>query len=162
MLSAYSSEISLSRPALTSRPARRRPAGDEVLNETRTGIDRVYAFQLPEALARGAVVVDIRSQAQRAIEGTLPGALAIERNLLEWRLDPASDARLSIAADHDVEWIIVCSDGHTASRAATALQQRGLSRATALVGGYRAIKAAGLVHALSGARHCVREAATIT
>lgn len=135
---------------------------NEMLNEARSGIDRMYAFQLPEARARGAVVVDIRSQAQRAVEGTLPGALAIEWNMLEWRLDPSSDARLSIAVDHDVEWIIVCSDGYASSLAAASLHQLGLHRATGLVGGYRAIKAAGLANALSGARHCVREAATVT
>ena len=79
----------------------------EMLAEARTKIDRITVFELRDAVARGAIVVDIRPQAQRAIEGTLPGALAIERNVLEWRLDPSSDARLAIAVDHDVEWIVI-------------------------------------------------------
>ncbi|MFD4368891.1 rhodanese-like domain-containing protein [Rhodococcus sp. NPDC058521] len=134
---------------------------EDMLEEARSRIDRIYAFQLTEALARGAVVVDIRPQAQRQREGTLPGALAIERNVLEWRLDPASSARLAMAVDHDVEWVIVCSEGYTSSLAAASLQQLGLRNATDLVGGYRAIKAAGLVGALVATAHCTRELTTV-
>lgn len=129
----------------------------EMLETARESIDRMTVFELREAVARGAVVVDIRPQAQRAVEGTLPGALAIERNVLEWRLDPTSDARLAAAVDHDVEWIVICSEGYTSSLAAASLKQLGLHRATDLVGGYRALQSAGLLGALSGARHCVRE-----
>ncbi|QTJ66299.1 sulfurtransferase [Rhodococcus sp. ZPP] len=135
---------------------------DQMLEEARTQIDRMYAFELPEAVARGAIVVDIRPQAQRAVEGTLPGALAIERNVLEWRLDPTSSAHLALAVNHDVEWIIVCSEGYTSSLAAASLQQLGLHKATDLVGGYKAIKAAGLLGALIGSRHCTRELATVS
>jgi rhodanese-related sulfurtransferase len=135
---------------------------DQMLEEARTQIDRMYAFELPEAVARGAIVVDIRPQAQRAIEGTLPGALAIERNVLEWRCDPTSSAHLALAVDHDVEWIIVCSEGYTSSLAAAALQQLGLHKATDLVGGYKAIKAAGLLGLLVATRHCARELATVS
>ncbi|AWK70796.1 sulfurtransferase [Rhodococcus oxybenzonivorans] len=135
---------------------------DQMLEEARTQIDRMYAFELPEAVARGAIVVDIRPQAQRAVEGTLPGALAIERNVLEWRLDPTSSAHLALAVNHDVEWIIVCSEGYTSSLAAASLQQLGLHKATDLVGGYKAIKAAGLLGALIGSRHCARELATVS
>ena len=84
---------------------------DQMLDDARAQIDRMYVFQLTEAFHRGAIFVDIRPQAQRAIEGTLPGALAIERNVLEWRLDPTSSAHLALATDHDVEWVIVCSEG---------------------------------------------------
>jgi rhodanese-related sulfurtransferase len=130
----------------------------EMLEQARTKIDRMTVFELRDAVARGAIVVDIRPQAQRAIEGTLPGALAIERNVLEWRLDPTSDARLAAAVDHDVEWIVICSEGYTSSLAAASLQELGLSKATDLVGGYQALKAAGLLGILTKATHCVREA----
>ncbi|MDV7246673.1 MULTISPECIES: rhodanese-like domain-containing protein [Rhodococcus] len=135
---------------------------DQMLEEARTQIDRMYVFELPEAVARGAIVVDIRPQAQRVVEGTLPGALAIERNVLEWRLDPTSSAHLALAVNHDVEWIIVCSEGYTSSLAAASLQQLGLHKATDLVGGYKAIKAAGLLGALIGSQHCTRELATVS
>ena len=134
----------------------------EMLESARETIDRMTVFELRDAVDRGAVVVDIRPQAQRAIEGTLPGALAIERNVLEWRLDPTSSAHLALATDHDVEWVIVCSEGYTSSLAAASLQQLGLHKATDLVGGYQAIKAAGLLGALSGVRHCSRELAAVS
>ncbi|NLU82104.1 rhodanese-like domain-containing protein [Rhodococcus sp. HNM0569] len=134
---------------------------EQMLEGARARIERMDATDLPVAVARGAIVVDIRPQAQRDREGTLPGALAIERNVLEWRCDPLSGARLALAVDHDVEWIVVCSEGYTSSLAAAALQDLGLHRATDIAGGYQAIKAAGLVGSVIGARHCVRELATV-
>ena len=133
----------------------------EMLESARETIDRTTVFELRDAVDREAVVVDIRPQAQRAVEGTLPGALAIERNVLEWRLDPTSDARLAIATDHDVEWIVICSEGYTSSLAAASLQQLGLHKATDLVGGYQALKSAGLLGVLTQAKHCVREAEAV-
>ncbi len=73
-----------------------------------------------------------------------PGALIIERNVLEWRLDPASDPRIPEAASHDVEVIVVCNEGYASSLAAASLQDIGLHRATDLDGGFQAWKAAGL------------------
>ena len=133
----------------------------ELLASARETIDRRTVFELRDAVARGAVVVDIRPQAQRAVEGTLPGALAIERNVLEWRLDPTSDARLAIAVDHDVEWIVICSEGYTSSLAAASLKLLGLHKSTDLVGGYQALKSAGLLGVLTQAKHCVREAEAV-
>ncbi|KAA0925003.1 rhodanese-like domain-containing protein [Rhodococcus sp. IEGM 1401] len=133
----------------------------EMLESARETIDRMTVFELRDAVARGAVVVDIRPQAQRAVEGTLPGALAIERNVLEWRLDPTSDARLAIAVDHDVEWVVICSEGYTSSLAAASLKLLGLHKATDLVGGYQALKTAGLLGVLTQAKHCVREAEAV-
>ncbi|WP_433609669.1 rhodanese-like domain-containing protein [Prescottella agglutinans] len=135
---------------------------DEMLDDARARIDRMYVFEIAEAVRRGAIFVDIRPQAQRALEGTLPGALAIERNVLEWRLDPTSSAHLALAVDHEVEWVIVCSEGYTSSLAAASLRQLGLNKVTDLVGGYKAIKAAGLLGALIGQTHCVRELATVS
>ncbi|WP_036527312.1 rhodanese-like domain-containing protein [Nocardia sp. CNY236] len=128
---------------------------------TQTHLNRVYAGELPDAVARGAILVDIRPQAQRGREGTLPGALVIERNALEWRLDPSSSARLALATDHDVEWIIVCSEGYVSSSAVAALQRLGLRRATDLVGGYRALKATRMQHVAVGAAHFAREVAAL-
>ncbi|MFI6870630.1 rhodanese-like domain-containing protein [Nocardia sp. NPDC050406] len=134
---------------------------DGMLAQARQRLQRVYAYELPQRLARGAILVDIRPQAQRIKEGTIPGALVIERNVLEWRLDPASSARLALATDHDVEWIITCSEGYTSSLAAATLQQLGLRRATDLVGGYQALKAAGLLTVAATAPHFQREVATL-
>ena len=81
--------------------------------------------------------------AQRAAEGEIPGALLVERNVLEWRLDPASAARIP-QARYDLRVIVVCSEGYTSSLAAAALQDLGLNDATDLAGGFRAWQAAGL------------------
>ena len=132
------------------------------LEQTRTRTPRTTVFELRDAVARGAIVVDIRPQAQRALQGTLPGALAIERNVLEARLNPTSDARLTVATDRDVECIVICSEGYTSSLAVASLQELGLHRATDLVGGYRALQSAGLLGVLTGARHSVREAEAIS
>lgn len=130
---------------------------DQMLAEARAQLRRISVTELPAALARGAVLVDIRPQAQRDREGTLPGALVIERNVLEWRLDPSSSARLALATDHDVEWIVLCSEGYTSSLAAVSLRRLGLHRATDLIGGYRALKAAGMLTVAVGAPHFARE-----
>jgi rhodanese-related sulfurtransferase len=92
----------------------------------------------------GALLVDIRPQAQRAAEGELPGALVVERNVLEWRLDPASDARLPEAGDYRRPVIVVCSEGYASSLAAASLQDLGLVNATDLAGGFRAWAGSGL------------------
>lgn len=118
---------------------------EAMLAQARVGLRRMPAAELPDALARGAVLVDIRPAAQRAFEGPLPGALVIERNVLEWRCDPTSPARLPQAVGDDVEWVVVCSQGYTSSLAAAALQSLGLQRATDVIGGHQAIAAAGLL-----------------
>ncbi|WP_433208069.1 rhodanese-like domain-containing protein [Nocardia sp. CA-107356] len=130
---------------------------DQMLENARGRLNRIYAFETPKAVDRGAILVDIRPQAQRAREGALPGALVIERNVLEWRLDPSSSARLALATDHDVEWIVVCSEGYTSSLAAAALQELGLHRATDVIGGYQALKAASLLTVGVQAPHFARE-----
>lgn len=116
----------------------------EVLDRARAGLTRLQPVDLAAALADGALVVDIRPAAQRACEGEVPGALVVERNVLEWRCDPTSDARLPEAIDHDVSWVVVCQEGYTSSLAAAALQQLGLHRSTDLEGGQSALRALGL------------------
>jgi rhodanese-related sulfurtransferase len=118
---------------------------DLVLDAARARLRRLAADEVPAALHRGAVLVDIRPQAQRAREGEVPQALVIERNVLEWRCDPTSDARLPQAVGDDVEWVILCSEGYTSSLAAAALQDLGLQHATDVVGGYHALVGAGVL-----------------
>ena len=112
---------------------------DELLARARAKLRRVAPAEAAAAVdERGALLVDTRPEWQRRQEGEIPGALLIERNHLEWRLDPASEARVPEAVDHDVEVIVVCSEGYASSLAAASLQELGLHRATDLVGGYRA------------------------
>jgi rhodanese-related sulfurtransferase len=123
---------------------------DQVLDSARARLRRLAADEVPAALGRGALLVDIRPQAQRTCEGEVPEALKaliIERNVLEWRCDPTSEARLPQAIGDDVEWVILCSEGYTSSLAAAALQDLGLYRATDVIGGYHALAAAGVLAA---------------
>lgn len=117
---------------------------DVVLRSARRRYRRLPAADVPDAVRRGAVLVDIRPQQQRAAEGEVPGALVVERNVLEWRFDPTCEARLPEATGDDVEVIVLCSEGYTSSLAAASLQELGLSRATDVVGGFHAWKRAGL------------------
>jgi rhodanese-related sulfurtransferase len=89
------------------------------------------------------VLIDIRPEMNRRTEGEIPGAIVIDRNVLEWRLDPRSDARLPIAA-YDLWPVLVCNEGYASSLAAATLQEIGVTRATDLIGGFRAWQAAGL------------------
>jgi len=116
---------------------------DDVLADARAQLKRVDPVQAHAAAERGAVLVDIRPAANRTAEGEIPGAVIIERNVLEWRLDPANDARLPIAS-YDLEVIVVCNEGYTSSLAAAALQELGVHLATDLEGGFRAWAASGL------------------
>lgn len=118
---------------------------DEVLKAARARLRRLDPRDVPAAVARGAVLVDIRPHAQREREGELPGALVIERNVLEWRCDPTGDARLPQAVGNEVEWVVLCSEGYTSSLAAASLLDLGLHRATDVVGGYRALRKAGVL-----------------
>ena len=117
---------------------------DQILADARSRLDRLAPARAVAAAADGAVLVDIRPEAQRREHGEIPGSLIIERNVLEWRFDPRSDARLPIADSYDLRVVVVCQEGYTSSLAAAALQDLGLHRATDLAGGYAAWRAAGL------------------
>jgi rhodanese-related sulfurtransferase len=117
---------------------------DGLLAAARARLRRLDPYETLAAVDRGAILVDIRPAAQRATFGEIPGAIVIERNVLEWRLDPRSEARLGFATRYDLEVVVACQEGYTSSLAAAALQDIGLSRATDLAGGFAAWQAAGL------------------
>jgi len=138
----------VSAPVAAPPAPRTRPAGarsvDELLAQARARLHRLGPEQVRAAQRGGAVLVDIRPVAQRRVNGVIPGAVVIERNVLEWRLDPQSDARLPLAGRYDLPVIVYCQEGYTSSLAAAALQDLGLYRATDLTGGIAAWLAAGL------------------
>ncbi len=118
---------------------------DGLLERVRAGLDRVEAEEACTAAESGeALLVDIRYAALRKRDGLIPGALVVERNELEWRLDPQGSHRAPQATSHDLRVVVVCNEGYASSLAAASLQQLGLHRATDLVGGFQAWKAAGL------------------
>jgi len=120
------------------------PTIDEVVERARRTLVRVTPEQAAAELAQGALVVDIRTESDRAVEGEIPGAIVIERTVLEWRLDPTSPSRLEPVTDHEIRVIVVCAEGYSSSLAAASLQDIGLVNATDVVGGFEAWKAAGL------------------
>jgi rhodanese-related sulfurtransferase len=117
---------------------------DEVLEQARLRLHRLDPAAAQSAMGEGAILVDTRPQAQRQAQGSVPGALLVERNVLEWRFDPRSDARLPEATGYDVRLIVMCSEGYSSSLAAASLQDLGLRNATDLAGGFLAWAKAGL------------------
>jgi len=120
------------------------PGIDELLAEARSGLRRLRPEAALAALTDGAVLVDIRPLEQRIIEGEVPGAIIISRNVLEWRLDPRSEARIPALARSDMQIIVMCSQGYASTLAAASLRRIGLTEATDLDGGFEAWRAAGL------------------
>jgi rhodanese-related sulfurtransferase len=117
---------------------------DELVERSRRGVRRLTPHEVRDAAARGALVVDTRTEAQRRRQGELPGALVIDRTVLEWRLDPNSEFRIPEATNHDPEIVVVCRHGCSSSLAAASLRELGLHRATDMIGGVDAWAAAGL------------------
>ncbi|MFT2018806.1 rhodanese-like domain-containing protein [Streptomyces sp. 796.1] len=117
---------------------------DTLLDRARTHLDRLAPQDAAAAAERGAVLIDIRYGALRDRDGLIPGAHIVERNELEWRLDPAGDHRLPEVTGHDLHAVIICNEGYASSLAALSLHQLGLARATDVVGGFQAWRAAGL------------------
>jgi rhodanese-related sulfurtransferase len=118
---------------------------EQVLSAARARLRRLSPEEAHEAMVKtGAILVDTRPEGQRATEGSIAGALIVERNVLECRFDPASSARLPVATDHEIQVIVFCSEGYSSSLAATSLQDLGLWRATDIIGGFQAWKAMGL------------------
>jgi rhodanese-related sulfurtransferase len=117
---------------------------DKVLERARSRLARIDARQAAAEQAQGALLVDTRTETQRAKHGEIPGALVIDRTVFEWRLDPTSPTRIPEAKDHQVRVIVICAEGYSSSLAAASLQDLGLINATDVIGGFRAWKDAGL------------------
>jgi rhodanese-related sulfurtransferase len=120
------------------------PTIDEVVERARRRLVRVTPEQAAAECAQGALLVDTRTESQRAVQGEIPGAVVIDRTVLEWRLDPTSVDRIPEAKDHQVRVIVVCAEGYSSSLAAASLHEIGLTNATDVIGGFDAWKAAGL------------------
>jgi rhodanese-related sulfurtransferase len=117
---------------------------DELLEQARRSLRRVTPAEAELAAAKGALIVDTRPSELRSRDGAIPGALEIERNVLEWRLDPASAHRVAEVTSHEQVVIVVCDEGYASSLAAVSLQALGLHHATDLIGGFQAWKREGL------------------
>ena len=117
---------------------------DELLARARARLDRVDPHAAAAEVGRGAVLIDIRSELQRERDGVVPDALYFPRNVLEWRCDPASDARDPRVGGTDRRVIVMCDEGYQSSLAAATLQELGFERATDLDGGFQGWRAAGL------------------
>lgn len=131
-------------PARTSAPAGGPRSIDDHLAAVRTRLTRLAPPEAAQAADGGALLVDIRYGALRDRDGTIPGAVVVERNELEWRLDPQGSHRIPQATGHDLAVVVICNEGYASSLAAASLQDLGLHRATDLDGGFQAWREAGL------------------
>lgn len=133
-------------------PDRTRPVSiDAVLAGSRIRLDRLEPRDAWTAVGAGALLIDIRPEINRHLEGAIPGALIVDRNVLEWRLDPAADSRLPVAS-YTTHLVLFCNEGYASSLAAASLQDLGITRATDMIGGYRAWRALGLPIVTTGER----------
>ena len=125
-----------------------RPAGsrtvDELLARVRSRIERVEPAVAWGRLTAGALLVDTRPAEQRDRDGEVPGAVVVDRNVLEWRLDPASPDRLPEVTGYDLDVVVLCNEGYSSSLVADTLRTLGLTRAVDVIGGFVAWSAAGL------------------
>jgi rhodanese-related sulfurtransferase len=117
---------------------------DQLLAEVRGRIDRVHPGEAHRRMTAGALLVDTRAVEQRDRDGEVPGALVVDRNVLEWRLDPASPDRLPQITGYDLEVIVLCNEGYSSSLVADTLRTLGLARTVDVIGGFVAWAAAGL------------------
>ena len=133
-----------------------RPAGarsiDELLAQVRLRIDRIDPEEAAARQAAGALLIDTRPWEQRSRDGAVPGAVLVDRNVLEWRLDPASPDRIPQVTGYDVEVIVLCNEGYSSSLVADTLRALGLTSAVDVIGGFVAWVAAGLPVVSPGAR----------
>jgi len=117
---------------------------DEMLADARRRLVRLSPSDALVAMARGALLVDTRPFEQRARDGIVPGALVVDRNVLEWRLDPASAHKLDVITGHEQSIVVMCNEGYASSLVAAQLLDMGFESATDVDGGFQAWKAAGL------------------
>jgi rhodanese-related sulfurtransferase len=125
-----------------------RPPGartiDELLAAVRARIDRIHPAEVPARVAASALLVDTRPVEQRSRDGAVPGAVVVDRNVLEWRLDPASPHRIPQVTGYDLEIVVLCNEGYSSSLVADTLRALGLTRTVDVIGGFVAWVAAGL------------------
>jgi len=119
-------------------------AVDRLVAQARERLHRLTPAEALAAHERGALLVDTRTEAQRKVQGEIPGAVVIDRTVLEWRLDPSSPSRVPELTGPDHEVVVLCRQGYSSSLAAASLQSLGLHRATDVIGGVEAWLAAGL------------------
>jgi rhodanese-related sulfurtransferase len=117
---------------------------DELLADARSRLTRLDPREASAAVRDGALLIDIRSESQRAADGVVPGSMFVARNVLEWRCDPRSEHRDPRIDGRERQLIIMCNEGYQSSLAAATLHDLGLTRATDLAGGFQAWRAAGL------------------
>lgn len=130
--------------ATQSRGSTVTKSADALVDDARKGIERVTPEAAFELQQQGALFVDIRPERQRATYGVVPGALVIERNVLEWRLDPTGDHRLPEVTTHDRPVVILCQQGYASSFAARSLAELGYRYSADVIGGFDAWQNAGL------------------
>jgi rhodanese-related sulfurtransferase len=129
---------------MATHPTRLTKSADVLVEEARRAIERVTPERAQQAVDHGALLIDIRPAEQRARHGIVPGALIIERNVLEWRLDPTGDHRLPQVTSHAQHVLILCQQGYASSLAAASLAALGFQRPGDVIGGFDAWAAAGL------------------
>jgi rhodanese-related sulfurtransferase len=117
---------------------------DQLLAEARSRLTRLDPLGAQAAVHEGALLIDIRSESQRAADGVVPGSVFVARNVLEWRCDLSSEHRDPRIDGHERQLIIMCNEGYQSSLAAATLHDLGLTRTTDLAGGFQAWRAAGL------------------
>jgi rhodanese-related sulfurtransferase len=117
---------------------------EELVERARSRLARLDPEQTEAAVRAGALLIDIRSETQRARDGLVPGAVFVPRNVLEWRCDPASPHRDRRIDGRMRTLILMCDEGYQSSLAAASLHELGLTAATDLIGGFQAWRAAGL------------------
>jgi rhodanese-related sulfurtransferase len=117
---------------------------EDVLAAARAELVRLTPVDAHAAICGGALLVDIRSDRQRATDGVIPGAHVVERNVLEWRLDPACQHRDPLLGRRDARLVLICDEGYQSSLAAASVQRFGRRAISDVVGGFRAWRAAGL------------------
>lgn len=127
-----------------SAPVVRHWGIDAHLESVRAHLRRLTPREAFDRMGRGAPLVDTRPEFQRRADGEVPGALVIERNHLEWRLDPSSTGRITEATRHDLEWVVLCDEGYSSSLAAASLRELGLRRVSDVIGGFQRWRDDGL------------------
>ena len=116
----------------------------QVLADARARYHRLKPREAFAAMQAGAVLIDTRTDRQRGRDGDIPGAVVIDRTVLEWRVDPASGSRHPAIASLEVPLIVLCAQGYSSSLAAASLLDLGARDVSDVIGGFEAWRAAGL------------------